>query len=306
MDRDGTVVAERTRPTHHGTADEVLAQVMALVEWLVPGDATLTALGVSVAAALDPRNGRLNSIANIHGLENVALADELGRHVAARGWTGVVAVANDAELGAVAEGRLGAAVGLRDYVSITIGTGVGMGMVMGGSVLRGWRGMAGELAYLPVAGPGVPRDPAGDYEGLVGGRTLQVRCVAELAAARQAGESTRLDPRTSIATALELARAGDPVAARLVEHECQDIAIGIATVCAIIDPQLVVLSGGIGSQPGLVAPVRRAVAALMDEAPPIEISALGERAQLLGALEIARDAAKPPGSASAGSVPGRG
>lgn len=263
---------------------------MALIEELVPPDRRPAAIGVSVAAAPDPRSGRLQSIANVHGLENVPLAAELGRRGAARGWSVPIVVANDAELAAVAEARLGAAVGLRDFVSITVGTGIGMGIVMGGSVLRGWRGMAGELAFLPVGVMDLPHDEPDAYEGLVGGRTLHARCAAEIASARGAGETTQLDPSTSIAIALELARGGDPAARRLIDRECRYLAIGIATVCALIDPQLVVLSGGIGSQPGLAAPVRRAVADVVSEPPPIETSPLGERGPLLGALEVARDA----------------
>ena len=265
---------------------------MALIEELVPEGSTPTALGVSVAAAPDPRSGRLASIANIQALENVALGDELARRLAARGWACPIAVANDAELAAVAEGRLGAAVGLRDFVSITIGTGIGMGIVLDGSVHGGWRGMAGELAFLPVGGMGLLQNEADAYEVLVGGRSLQARSSAEIASARGAGETTQLEPRATIAAALELAEAGDPAATRLIDRECHYLAIGIATVCALVDPQLVVLSGGIGAQPRLVDPLRRAVAEVMSEPPPIEISALGGRAPLLGALEAARDAVR--------------
>lgn len=302
MERGGRTVAQHSQPTRQGSTDELLAQLMALIERLIPNNTTPAALGVSVAAAPDPRNGRLNSVANIQGLEKVPLGDLLRRHFAARGWTAPIVVRNDAELAAMAEGRLGAAVGLSDFVSITIGTGIGMGIVMGGAVTRGWRGMAGEIAFLPVWGTAMPNAEADAYEGLVGGRTLAARCAAEIEGARMAGETTRLDPLASIAKALELAEAGDPAAGRLIDRECRYLALGVATVCALIDPQLVVLSGGIGSQPGLAAPVRGAVATVMSEPPPIETSTLGERAPLLGALEAARDAVERPGSASTGDV----
>lgn len=293
------ILVEHSEPTQHGSEGEVLGQLVKLIEALAPASEAPDAIGVSVAAAPDPASGRLRSISNIHGLLDVPLGAALHRRLAAKGWILPIVVGNDAELAALAEGRIGAAVGLRDFVSITIGTGIGMGVVLDGETRRGWRGMAGEIAFLPVPTSEAPHvDNAGAFEALVGGRTLAARCIAEIERAERDGEHTNLDRDTTVATALDLTGSGDQAAIRLIQNECADLAVGIAAVCAVIDPQLVVLSGGIGSLPGLVAPVREAVSAVMANPPRIETSALGERAPLLGALERARDAANAPGPGS--------
>ena len=98
-----------------------------------------------------------------------------------------------------------------------------------------------------------PRDEAGAYEALVGGRTLALRAAEEIQRSADAGEPTRLLSPDTVATALELAAAGDAAAQRLIDRECADVATGLAALCALIDPQFIVLSGGIGSQPGLAA-----------------------------------------------------
>ena len=90
---------------------------------------------------------------------------------------------------------------------------------------------------------------------------------------------------------MDAAAAGDAVAADVVEAEAALIALGIAAVAAISDPEVVILGGGVGADPRLLDPVRRQLAALSDAGPRIESSRLGERASLLGALEAARSAA---------------
>ena len=205
-------------------------------------------------------------------------------------------MANDADLAALAELRVGAAVGRRDFVVVVVGTGVGAGVVIEGKPRAGSRGMAGEIAFLPFRDEAdAPLDPGGGFEALVGGRTLAARCAAQRARSEAAGEATSLRAGSTMAEALELAAGGDRAAARLIAQEATDLAMGIATVCALVDPELIVLSGGIGANPGLAAHVQTALSILVSGAPRVLTSPLGERAPLLGALEAARDAAKRPG-----------
>jgi predicted NBD/HSP70 family sugar kinase len=101
------------------------------------------------------------------------------------------------------------------------------------------------------------------------------------------------DPEVSSAEAVfELAGAGDAAARAVVDHVASRLGTAIATVCAILDPELVVLGGGIGASPQLLRPARGSAAALVPITARIETSLLGERAALQGAIAVALNAAR--------------
>jgi len=176
-----------------------------------------------------------------------------------------VALENDLNLAALAEQR---ARGVPDLAFVGVGTGVGMGIVAGGRLLRGASGAAGELGHLPVgehtvAGAG----GLGPLEAIAGGAGLAARW----------GSGTAQD-------VFAAAARGDDRARRLLDGQAHALAIGIRAVQALLDPALIVLGGGIGARADVVERVR---AELGSSGPPIEASALGEDAGLLGALAIA-------------------
>jgi predicted NBD/HSP70 family sugar kinase len=178
-----------------------------------------------------------------------------------------VVLENDLNLAALAEHR---ARGVRDLAFIGIGTGVGMGVVLDGRLLRGATGAAGELGHLPMAGaPVAGPDGLGPLEAVAGGAGL---------AARWGG------PAVQVFTA---AGRGNPRAAALLLDQAQALATAIRAVAALLDPALVVLGGGIGSRQDVLERVRSALAAHGRPAPAVEVSALGEDAGLVGALTVA-------------------
>jgi glucokinase len=287
-DEECVPIAEAVEVTYHGGAPGRLDQMAAMALRLaglatesLGDEAAIVACGLGLAAAVAPGSGRLRSVHNLPGLAGIDIGKELERRLRVP-----VSVENDANLAALAEGRVGAAVGIRDYVFIAIGTGIGMGMVLDGRLRRGWRGMAGEVGFLPLgANPRTARARrAGAWESVASGPAIR-RWIARAVAS---APSTALHPGATFAEALDAASAGDLVAAGIVEVEAALIARGIAAVEAIADPELVILGGGIGANPRLLEPVRRHVAALMGRGPHIEASRLGERATLVGALELAR------------------
>ena len=153
-----------------------------------------------------------------------------------------VTIDNDVNLAAVAEQRDGAARGASDFVLLWVGRGIGSAIVMGGEVHRGASGAAGELGYLPVPGVELPRHISrrdkGAFQRLAGEEAI-------LEAARSHGVA---------ATALRSAiGSGDP---DLLDDVAHRLAVGVAAVCAVVDPGLVVLSG-----PGRAGGRRRAVRA---------------------------------------------
>jgi len=175
-----------------------------------------------------------------------------------------VAIDNDVNLAALAESRER---GIDDLAFIGIGTGVGMGIVTGGRLLRGAHGAAGELGQLPVGDHAVaPPDELGPLEAIAGGAGLAAR-----ARAGSAHEVFEAGPRA------------------LLDDQARVLAAAIRAVVALLDPELTVLGGGIGCRPDVLARVQAALAAHGTPAPPVETSRLGEDAGLLGALALARE-----------------
>ncbi len=285
-DETGDVGAESVELAVGGSADAVVAQVAAVRESLAGqvgrSFEDVRAAGIALPVALRPGSGEAWSTGNVPSLAGVVVAAAL---VQALGIP--VATDNDANCAALGEGRLGAAAGESDYAIVAIGTGVGCGIVSGGRLLRGARGGAGEIASLPLGGdPWATRSRRlGAYETVVAGPAV----VARLDAALAGGETSILKPGSRLRAIAEAAEAGDRLAARLLDEEARAAALGIAALRAVVDPALVVLSGGVGAVAGLLDPVRAHVATLCPEPPRIVTGLLGERAPLVGALQLVLD-----------------
>ncbi len=197
-----------------------------------------------------------------------------------------VLVENNVNLAAVGEKWFGLARGVSTMVFIAIGAGIGMGIIIDDEVVRGAHGAAGEIGYLPLAG-----DPFDPRHRLHGGLEDEIGAAGIVAVfnERRGGNDPEL---SSVQEVFDLAVAGNPTAQSVVDHVASRLGTAIATVCAILDPALVVLGGGIGSSPLLLGPVRGAAAALVPITARIETSQLGERAALQGAIAVALQAAR--------------
>ncbi len=235
------------------------------------------ALGISSPGVVDQASGRVTSLAyNVvpeGGFDPVEVVRER--------FDLPVLVENNVNLAAVGEQWFGLARGVSTMVFIAIGAGIGMGIIMHDQVVRGAHGAAGEIAYLPLVGdPFNPRHRLhGGLEDEIGGAGI----IAEFNA-RRAPEDPEL---SSVEEVFELAVGGTAAAQAVVDHVASRLGTAIATVSAILDPELVVLGGGIGSSPLLLRPVRGAAAALVPMTARIETSRLGERAALQGAIAVA-------------------
>lgn len=294
-DEEGTILAEFVEPTVQGSGEEIVGQVADALASLA-GRAglprgTVRAAGLGLPVAVDPETGGSWSFHNVPGLGSLAPV------AAFRAALGVpVALDNDGNCAALGEGRAGAAVGVADYAVLVIGTGIGSGIVAGGRLLRGAHGGAGEIAFLPLGA-----DPweagnrfRGAYETAVAGPAVRARLEVALDAARRTGEATTLVGGTGLAAIATAAAAGDPLAGRLLDEEARYVALGVAAIAAVTDPAVVVLSGGVGAVGALLEPVRAHVATLAARPPRLVTGALGERAPLVGAVELARDLSRRP------------
>ncbi|GCB52017.1 glucokinase [Streptomyces sp. NL15-2K] len=230
-------------------------------------------IGVSVANPVDPTTSAVIPLEDTPYPEGVFQPQE-----ALAGLTDApLLVENDVNLAAVAERWHGAGRDADSFAYVFIGAGMGMGLVIGDRLIRGARGVAGEIGYLSVSS-----QPPGTQV-----RHGFARAVAAGFRAQQLSTTEGLD---SVAVAREVLRRadeGDAEARAVVEEEGRTIGEAIATVCAVVDPELVLLGGPIGSHPALLEPVRAAVNALAPLPPPIEAGALGDAAPLRGALAVA-------------------
>ena len=168
--------------------------------------------------------------------------------------------------------------GVDDFVFLSVGTGLGAGLVLHGELHRGRNGAAGELDIVS-AGLGQDIDPC----------AAAVSTVAErLGAGRDSTLTPPYDPRAIFSAA----RAGDEFALEVVAEEARRIALHVVPIAAVADVALVVLGGGIGANGDLLLqPVRELIEAWVPYPPRVETSTLGEAAVLTGALAVARRSA---------------
>ena len=186
-------------------------------------------------------------------------------------------VENDVDAATLAEQVHGHGREVGTFAFVWIGTGVGMGMVINGNLYRGAHGVAGEIAFMPIsagrgADPGDARrrgmlEAAGSAAGVV-------------RAARRAGMRGPVTARK----VFQAAAAGDPRAEAVVADEGELVARAICAIVTVIDPELIVLGGGIGQAPGFAATVAAELRRLAPVMPAVRVSALGTQAVVDGCL----------------------
>jgi predicted NBD/HSP70 family sugar kinase len=221
---------------------------------------------VGVPGVVESQTGVLRLAENVAGLEGRAFADELQ---SALGLP--VTLENDINLAALGEHWQGVAQGVDDFVFLSVGTGMGAGLVLRGELHRGRHGAAGEIDFALV-GIDETVDPAAPQ-------------VAELA-------SELSGRRTDARAVFRAARNGDDRARAVVDEIARRIALHLAPIAAVADVELVVLGGGIGANGDLLLdPVSRLLGEWLPFPPRVEISTLGEAAILTGALAVGLQAA---------------
>jgi len=270
VDGAGRVVGECRKPTPH--ADRLIDVLASIVAEL--GGAAEVGIGVPGLITFD---GVVRASPNLKGARDLPVAAGLGAVIIAP-----VHVENDATSAAFAEWRVGAAVGADDAIMVTLGTGIGGGIVMGGRLQRGAHGFAGEMGHMIVERDGIqcPCGLRGCWERYASGSAL-----GDVATGRT-GEQV-----------VAAARGGDATAIARIEEFAGWVAIGLASLVNLCDPEVVVLGGGvIGSQDTVMPSVQRSFSAALysPEARPhprLEAAVLGERAGAIGAalLAVGRD-----------------
>lgn len=276
-DLDGTVVARsdvRNRARSSGAlADLVVTTARQVVAGSGVAPEEVVHAVVGTPGVYDEKQRRVRYAMHLPGWGRAGLFDRM------RAELGVpLEVHNDANLAALGEYTYGVGAGSRLFAYILIGTGLGMGVVSEGRLFTGAHGLAGEIGFLPWPGQQKPAR----LEDAVSG-------VAVVEAARRFGMSGQLTAKA----VFDAARQGNDAAVRAVRLEGERIAYTVAAAAAVLDPDLVVLGGGVGhSVDLLLQPVRDNLRALTPLRPRIAPSRLGEDAVLLGAVATALDTAR--------------
>jgi predicted NBD/HSP70 family sugar kinase len=286
-DLGGRVVARRDTPNRARSAGAIVANVADAAHEVV-AEAGLSwddvaHVVVGSPGVFDPATGRLRHAPNLPGWSRAGLVDRLRAELAAG-----VSIDNDVNLATVAEHTYGRGRGASTFAFLSVGTGVGLGLVVDGALHRGAHGAAGEVAFLPLPEAEVAR---ADREARLRGLLEQaVSADAVVRSARELGMRRARSAKEIFAAA----RAGEDSARAAVRLEGERLALVVVTVAAIVDPEFVVLGGGVG---GNLDVLRPALTARLRELGPLGVevvdSQLGADAVVLGAvasaLEVARE-----------------
>jgi glucokinase len=310
LDASDEIVAEARVATPRGTRDiigshvaDAVAQVVGDLDQAIPavpaGAASGAAGAAGPASSLAPvgvgapgmvdRRGRLCFSPNLPQAQGVDWNELIGGQLPGR----TLLIENDANFAVLAEHRLGAARGFDHVVMVTLGTGIGGGIVLDGRVQVGSAGFAGEIGHMVVdpAGPLCPCGRHGCWERFASGAGLGV-LAREAALAGRLREVVRLaggDPESVRGEDISAAAAsGDPAAQQVIRQVGGWIGFGLANLAAVLDPECFVLGGGV-VQAGdlLIESARTAFAELVeggDRRPlaVIERAAFGERSGAVG------------------------
>jgi glucokinase len=290
---DGTVherVEVETRAQEGREA--VLARILGTTEQLMPAEGQVQAIGVSSPGPLDPFEGVVFQPPNLPGWDRVPLRDIIQSHFEIPTFLG-----NDANLAALAELRFGAGRDVRDMIYMTISTGIGGGVILDGKLFVGHAGLAGEIGHITMDpdGPYCTCGSRGCLEALASGSAIghQARILARGGDAPHLLELVHGDvERITSHTVGQAAEQGDKTALRLVDQAARYIAIAIANLMHLFNPQRFILGGGVtGMGDLLFEPIRREVpywtmAPRFHENVPIVPAELGGDVGLLGAVAL--------------------
>jgi predicted NBD/HSP70 family sugar kinase len=248
-----------------GLADELCAEA-----GLARDGITQTVIGSP--GVYDPGRNAMALVGGLPGWDRPAVLERLRE-----AFGPSLAVENDVDAAALAERAHGHGHEVDSFAFVSVGTGIGMGLVLGGQLVRGAHGVAGEIAYMPMSG-GEGTDPADARRR--GALEASASAPAVVRAARRAGMRGQVSARRVFTAAAR----GDARAAAVVAEEARLVARLLCAVVTVIDPRLIVLGGGIGQAPGFAAEVTQELQQLAPVMPEVRVSALGTEAVVDGCL----------------------
>ena len=275
-DLRGTIRARQDVELRPPAADAALEVAPSLLASLLASTGVepdvIDAVIVGVPGVVNARSGTVK-VTHMRDLDGRVFGAELSERLSLP-----VSLENDINLAALGEQWLGVARGVADFVFLSVGTGLGAGLVLNGELHRGHHGAAGEVDYALI-GLAQEVDPS-------------AAAVSSLASTRAGDGASSLEPPFDVRTIFAAARGRDAVAQAVVDEVARRIALHIGAVAAVADVELAVLGGGLGVNGDLLlTPVRSRLREWLPYPPRVEVSSLGEAAVLMGALAVGRRAA---------------
>lgn len=292
VERKGRIVKDAKRFTETGGPFAVVDAIIDLIEEVTEGISSgeTTGIGIGLPAQIDFVKQ------SVEFCTNLPLAGVDVRSLVMSRLKREVTLDNDGNLAAYGEARYGAAKGARDFLMITLGTGVGGGLFVNGEPYRGSRGMGGEIGHVVVdlEGPPCPCGGTGHLESFLGRATLGAK--GQELAKEYRGQAImkaaggKVDDVTAEAVIIAAAK-GDPAARELLLEAGEILGRGLVGFVNILNPQLIVVGGGIGESAWFM--VERAVDVMQGEAlagrrdVKVVPALLGNDAGILGAAAMA-------------------
>ncbi len=289
-DRDGNIIVRASGPTPQDDWREAVAFLCGLIRSVCREAGTapeeMTALGVSCGGPLDSRTGVVYSPPNLPRWDAVPLKALLQDE-----FSLPVSVENDANATALAEHRWGAGVGCRDMAFLTMGTGIGAGLILNGELYRGRNDLAGEVGHATAmpGGPVCPCGKRGCLEALASGTAIG-----------KAGQKRYGDPSVTARIVCDRARLGDEIAQQIVAEAACWMGVGLANLLHTLNLERIVLGTlAVHAADLLLEPIQEATRAhcwpRVWEGVAIVPAALGDAAQDKAALAVAMAAKKDGG-----------
>ncbi len=293
VSKNGEIVVKKKIPTEvDGGVNHVLNRIKQLVHELtesINNNIPIRHMGIGMAGQVDAKRGVFLEGPNLPGWHGVNAVKELTKLLNIS-----VAVDNDANLAALAEFTYGAGKGARDMLMVTLGTGVGGGLILGGKIYHGAGGLAGEFGHITIQqdGPVCKCGRRGCVEAFVGTYAI-IRQVREKIDAGQESLLKKIDPGKMTPKDVSIAAAqGDKVALEVLRDVGTYLGIGLANVVNLLNIERVVVGGGVANAGKFILePARESLnkSALTNLAKMVTVvpSVLGEQAGIVGAAMLA-------------------
>ena len=292
VDEQGKILCKATCPTlvERGARPVVDDMAKLSLEVIEKGGYTLDdvkAIGIGLPGIQDPRTGIVPFCTNLYWHE-VPVIEWMQETI-----NKPIYIGNDATVAGLAESVAGVSAGIENSVFLTLGTGVGGGIVLGGKIFGGTRGIAGELGHFTLYqdGPRCPCGKRGCFESYAATTALVRR-------AKEATGEADMNGRIVFSRAAD----GDQAMLAVLSAWIDDIAAGISGLVHIFNPQMVLIGGGVSAQEALlIAPLRervlRSVMPRFAECLQLEAATLGNDAGMIGAARFYLDCVRQEGTA---------
>jgi glucokinase len=273
----------RERVNAEAGARGVIAQIRDGIRRLVPPTESLHGISIGVPGCVHPLTGKVFDANNVPGWREVDIGRELED-----AFVCPVFLDNDANMAAIGEHWRGVAKGVDNFLFVALGTGIGAGIFANGEICRGATGSAGEIFRMNVDWTRWEEEfpDTGHLETYVSGMGIAAEGRKVLGSNNGSESASTLVEERDARYVFEALHAGDQRARALVENSFAMLGVSVANMVSVLDPELIVFNGGLvkGAPERLLETVGRVVSKIHPKPPAIRLSALGDKAQIWGAI----------------------